>query len=92
VQPAPCAVLYGFNNYRLPDSLKKLDRKELGGGRILYAATTEEALVLAQSKTMSGRSLVIFEGSLPPGAHDRLSPLAPVAEAGPKAAIFVDRR
>jgi hypothetical protein len=36
VLPDRCAVLYGYNNYRSPESLRILDRTEAASGRIIY--------------------------------------------------------
>jgi hypothetical protein len=59
LQPRQCAMLHGFNRYRLPESFAKLDRRSLEHGRIRYAVDLASACDAPEACRIPGRDLFI---------------------------------
>jgi hypothetical protein len=59
LQPRQCAMLFAFNNYRLPESLAKLDRRSLEDGRTRYAADLASACNAPEACRIPGQDLFI---------------------------------
>lgn len=64
VQPRPCAMLYGYANYRTPKSAAILSRDSLAGGRVRFARNSDAVCV---DGACSGELLIIAESSSAPG-------------------------
>jgi hypothetical protein len=68
--PSSCALLYAFNRYREPESLRKLPVNAIDGGRIHRVDSAADACKDADACRTPGRDMFIDHGeALPPGAE-----------------------